>query len=204
LVRQAANTEPSGWAFELLNEFYPVSTTRHGNAGAGPGARSDPVAQKPAPAALDWLFACSLSMADGPHSTPITNWEFLNKVPFADHNAMLDPTCPYHRAVLEALASPASTAISRRRRGVDWLVAISSPTEAWYGRWGVAYIYGAASPCAAWRRRESDREAHVLRARMASFHTTTRWRMGRKLRSYDNGTFTPPTDTVADAWAIMA
>src|SRR6185437_15252436 len=22
------------------------------------------------------------------------NWEFLNHVPFADHNAMLDPSCP--------------------------------------------------------------------------------------------------------------
>jgi len=22
------------------------------------------------------------------------NWTILNKVPFADHNAMLDPTCP--------------------------------------------------------------------------------------------------------------
>ena len=34
------------------------------------------------------------------------NWEFLSQVPFADHNAMLDPTCPdITGRVLEALAA---------------------------------------------------------------------------------------------------
>ena len=34
------------------------------------------------------------------------NWEFLSAVPFADHNAMLDPTCPdITGRVLEALAA---------------------------------------------------------------------------------------------------
>ena len=32
------------------------------------------------------------------------NWQLLNKVPFADHNAMLDPTCPGHYGrVIDAL-----------------------------------------------------------------------------------------------------
>ena len=34
------------------------------------------------------------------------NWEFLSFVPFADHNAMLDPTCPdITGRVLEALCA---------------------------------------------------------------------------------------------------
>ena len=33
------------------------------------------------------------------------NWEFLSDVPFADHNAMLDPTCPdITGRMLESLA----------------------------------------------------------------------------------------------------
>jgi squalene-hopene/tetraprenyl-beta-curcumene cyclase len=72
------------------------------------------------------------------------NWAILNKVPFADHNAMLDPTCPdITGRVLEALCrrkyEPANEAI---RLGVQYLLHTQEKTGAWYGRWGVDYIYG--------------------------------------------------------------
>ncbi len=49
------------------------------------------------------------------------NWEFLSAVPFADHNAMLDPTCPdITGRVLEALVAcgvrPAARGRAPRRR----------------------------------------------------------------------------------------
>ena len=43
------------------------------------------------------------------------NWKPLSYVPFADHNAMLDPTCPdITGRVLEALARMAFGRASRR------------------------------------------------------------------------------------------
>jgi len=136
------------------------------------------------------------------------NWEFLNKVPFADHNAMLDPTCPdITGRVLEALAAHGVDRQHRAvRRGVDWLVRNQQPDGSWYGRWGVAYIYGT---CFALRglaaSGESDREAHVLRGGewLRSIQNADGgW--GESCASYDNGVFTPAESTPSQtAWALM-
>jgi squalene-hopene/tetraprenyl-beta-curcumene cyclase len=70
--------------------------------------------------------------------------EFLCHVPFADHNAMIDPSTPDLAArVLEALGC-----LGRRvgnpaiDRAVKYLRATQEADGAWFGRWGVNYIYG--------------------------------------------------------------
>jgi squalene-hopene/tetraprenyl-beta-curcumene cyclase len=70
--------------------------------------------------------------------------EFLCYVPFADHNAMIDPSTPDITArVLEALG-----ALGRRQGdpAVDRALAYIRRTQeadgSWFGRWGVNYIYG--------------------------------------------------------------
>jgi squalene-hopene/tetraprenyl-beta-curcumene cyclase len=72
------------------------------------------------------------------------NRQFLCHVPFADHNAMIDPSTPDLTArVLEALG-----ALGRRvgHPAVDCAVAYLRRTQeadgSWFGRWGVNYIYG--------------------------------------------------------------
>ncbi len=72
------------------------------------------------------------------------NRRFLCHVPFADHNAMIDPSTPDITArVLEALAQ-----LGRRvgdpavDRAVTYLRGEQEADGSWYGRWGVNYIYG--------------------------------------------------------------
>ncbi len=70
--------------------------------------------------------------------------EFLCHVPFADHNAMIDPSTPDLTArVLEALGQlgmhlghPAVD------RAVDYVRLSQEADGSWFGRWGVNYIYG--------------------------------------------------------------
>jgi squalene-hopene/tetraprenyl-beta-curcumene cyclase len=92
------------------------------------------------------------------------------------------------------------------RRGVEWLVQHQEADGSWYGRWGVAYIYGT---CFALRglaaAGESDREAHILRAGewlRSVQNADGGW--GESCASYDNGAFTAgPSTPSQTAWAIM-
>jgi len=74
------------------------------------------------------------------------NRSFLNHIPFADHNAMLDPSSPDVTArVLECLGSFGWTvAHPKIRRAVDYLMSEQTPEGPWYGRWGVNYVYGTS------------------------------------------------------------
>ncbi len=72
------------------------------------------------------------------------NWAVLNQVPFADHNAMLDPTCPdITGRVVECLCRRGMTGHEAVRRGVAYLLGAQEKDGSWYGRWGVNYIYGS-------------------------------------------------------------
>jgi squalene-hopene/tetraprenyl-beta-curcumene cyclase len=204
------DVEPSGWAFEYSNEFYPdiddtamvLLALRH--VASKDRARQRACHQR----ALNWLLA--MQSADGGWAAfdADNNWAFLSQVPFADHNAILDPTCAdITGRVLEALAAHGvGNDYPAVRRGVDWLVRHQEPDGSWYGRWGVAYIYGT---CFALRglaeAGESDREAHILRAGewLRSIQNADGgW--GESCASYDRGTFVAAASTPSQtAWAIL-
>lgn len=70
--------------------------------------------------------------------------EVLTKVPFADHNAMIDPsTSDITARVLESFAGLGIPADSQvHQRALDFIWKDQQPDHCWYGRWGVNYIYG--------------------------------------------------------------
>jgi squalene-hopene/tetraprenyl-beta-curcumene cyclase len=65
-------------------------------------------------------------------------------IPFADHNAMLDPpTVDITGRVLEMLAAYGYTKDDRRiQKAIKFLISEQEPDGSWFGRWGVNYIYG--------------------------------------------------------------
>ena len=88
--------EPSGWAFEFQNEHYPdIDDTAMVLMAFLHARASDPAAQARCERrAMNWLL--NMQSRDGGFAAfDVDNdWAILNLVPFADHNAMLDPTCP--------------------------------------------------------------------------------------------------------------
>lgn len=75
---------------------------------------------------------------------PNNDRELFTRVPFADHNAMIDPsTADITARILEMfgmLEVPADhPAIAR---AVDFVWNDQEPDHCWYGRWGVNYLYG--------------------------------------------------------------
>jgi len=158
--------------------------------------------------AVAWLL--SMQSRDGGWAAfDVDNcWTPLSEVPFADHNAMLDPTCPdITGRVLEALCSWGLDGSHEAvRRAVRYLRAGQEQDGSWYGRWGVNYIYGTFLALRGLRAAgESDREAYILRAGewLRSIQNPDGgW--GESCAGYANGFFTPAGSTASQtAWAVL-
>ena len=163
-------TEPSGWAFEFQNDWYPdIDDTAmvllafpHMKASRGVRAIGNAAER-----ALDWLLAMQSKDGGWAAFDVDNNWEILTHVPFADHNAMLDPTCAdITGRTLEALAANGfDRSHPACRRAIDYLTRTQLADGSWYGRWGVAYIYGTCFALRGLRAMgEDDHEPHIQRA----------------------------------------
>jgi squalene-hopene/tetraprenyl-beta-curcumene cyclase len=158
-TQSAGRVPPSGWCFQYANRFYPdvddtamvliaLATWREalGEAAAETSAgrrRLERIAAAVA-RAVPWLEA--MQNADGGWGAfdRDNDCELLCRVPFADHNAMIDPSSPdLAGRVLEAFGRlglrHGHPAVDR---GVAYLRREQRPDGAWFGRWGVNYIYG--------------------------------------------------------------
>ncbi len=137
---------PSGWAFEFANEYYPdIDDTAMVLLALLNAKASDPERQaRVERRAIDWLLGMQSSDGGWAAFDVDNNWAILNKVPFADHNAMLDPTCPdITGRCLESLCRRGFTrSHAAIAAGVKYLLAEQEDNGSWYGRWGVNYIYG--------------------------------------------------------------
>jgi squalene-hopene/tetraprenyl-beta-curcumene cyclase len=141
-----SHPEASGWAFEYNNVYYPdVDDTAmvlmalrlvrpEENWGLEGAFRR----------ALDWelSFQCRDGGWAAFDKNVTTPW--LEDMPFADHNAILDPTCSDLTArTLELLGYIAFNPKTRRvRDAIHYLIETQEADGSWYGRWGVNYIYG--------------------------------------------------------------
>ncbi len=204
------NTEPSGWYFEFANEFYPdIDDTAMVLMALKHMPASDAGAQQACQKrAVQWLL--DMQSRDGGWAAfdVDNNWEMLADVPFADHNAMLDPTCPdITGRVMEALimhgVQQDHPAI---RRAVDYLIREQEPDGSWYGRWGVDYVYGTFLALRGLKAAgEDDREVHVLRAGewLRSIQNADGgW--GESCASYKNHAYVAAASTPSQtAWAIL-
>ena len=141
-----ASSPPAGTS-SSATRFTPISTTARWCLLA---LNRSPLADDPAVEAatrrgVNWLL--SMQNRDGgwaAYDVDIDN-QVLTQLPFADHNAMLDPSCADITArVLELLGTLGLSAPTIRRSParLDYLWSTQEPEGCWYGRWGVNYIYG--------------------------------------------------------------
>lgn len=204
------DTEPSGWYFEFANEFYPdIDDTAMVLLGMLHARASDAKAQEASTKrAVKWLLAMQGKDGGWAAFDVDNDWDFLSHVPFADHNAMLDPSCAdITGRVMEALircgVEPESPAI---QRGVRYLLKAQEADGSWYGRWGVDYIYGTFLALRGLRAAGyNDREATVLRAGewLRSIQNADGgW--GESCASYHENTFVAARSTPSQtAWAVL-
>jgi squalene-hopene/tetraprenyl-beta-curcumene cyclase len=139
-------TEPGGWYFEFANEFYPDTddTAQVLLALVNVDNPRKRLQQEAAQRAIDWEFAMQCRNGGwGSFDKDCTKMIFEN-IPFADHNAMLDPpTADITGRILEMLAAHGYTRADRRvEKAVSFIFSQQEPDGSWFGRWGVNYVYG--------------------------------------------------------------
>jgi squalene-hopene/tetraprenyl-beta-curcumene cyclase len=155
---------PSGWCFEYANCYYPdVDDTamvliafsswlkRHkacpdSQEKASEDSQGERIRhiRNAMRRGIQWLTAMQNSDGGWGAFDRDNNHELLCKVPFADHNAMIDPSSPdLTGRVLEAYGSLGhGVGEPGVDRAIEYLRETQEPDGSWFGRWGVNYIYG--------------------------------------------------------------
>jgi squalene-hopene/tetraprenyl-beta-curcumene cyclase len=139
-------TEPGGWYFEFNNEFYPDTDDTAQvllalNKVDNPRERyQHQVAER----AIEWEFAMQCRSGGWGSFDKDNTKMIFQYIPFADHNAMLDPpTVDITGRILEMLATYGYARDDKRvDKAIKFILKEQEPDGSWFGRWGVNYIYG--------------------------------------------------------------
>jgi squalene-hopene/tetraprenyl-beta-curcumene cyclase len=138
--------KPGGWYFEFNNEFYPdVDDTAMVALGLAQVEHPNGRYQlESVERAIDWVLSMQCKNGGFASFDKDNDRMVFEHIPFADHNAMLDPpTVDITGRVLEMLAAygydknhPAV------KKALKFIRDEQEPDGSWFGRWGVNYIYG--------------------------------------------------------------
>lgn len=213
--------EPGGWCFEYRNGFYPdtddtsmvlialahVASTLRGEARLVTECRAynEPAVTR----AVNWLLAMQNSDGGWAAFDRDINREVYTKVPFADHNAMLDPSCPDITArVLEALGHYGyKVGQPLVDRAIAFIEKTQKPDGCWDGRWGVNYIYGTWQVLVGLRQIGYDMPLPIVRKAVNWLKSVQQvngaW--GESCRSYDDPAWAGKGEATASqtAWALL-
>ncbi|WP_040507485.1 squalene--hopene cyclase [Gluconobacter morbifer] len=146
------DTEPGGWAFEYANDKYPDTDDTAVALIALAGCRHRPEWRErdiegAISRGVNWLLAMQSSSGGWGAFDKDNNRSILTKIPFCDFGEALDP--PSVDVTAHVLEAFGLLGISRNHPSVQKALAyIRSEQErngAWFGRWGVNYVYGTGA-----------------------------------------------------------
>jgi len=209
--KNPAKVEPSGWAFEFANQWNPdVDDTAMVLLALRQIPTDNPQRRDAAfRRGLEWMLTFQCKDGGWGSFDKDCTKNILEKVPFADHNAMLDPECADITArILELLGHEGfSLDHPQVQRALQYLVQEQEDDGSWYGRWGVNYIYGTWQVLRGLRAFGLDmRQPWLLKARdwlESVQHDDGGW--GERCDTYEDPVFKGqgPGTASQTAWATM-
>ena len=209
--KNSAEVDPSGWVFEFENKWNPdVDDTAMvllalRKVPTDTPAKRDECFQR----GLKWMLTFQCKDGGWAAFDKDCTKGVLEKVPFADHNAMLDPECADITArILELLGyEGCDVSQTRVQRALRYIRENQEEDGSWYGRWGVNYIYGTWQVLRGLRALRLDMtEPWLVRARTwleSVQHEDGGW--GERCNTYDDPVFKGqgPSTASQTAWAVM-
>ena len=152
------HVKPGAWAFEYANNSYPdIDDTAVALIALAP-FRNDPKWQakgieEAIQLSVDWLIAMQSRGGGWGAFDKDNDKRILTKIPFGDFGELLDP--PSVDVTAHVVEAFAKLGLLREHpamvRALDYLRREQEAGGAWFGRWGVNYIYGTRLCCRRWR-----------------------------------------------------
>jgi squalene-hopene/tetraprenyl-beta-curcumene cyclase len=210
--KNAVNVEPSGWVFEFDNKWNPdiddtamVLLALRLIPTDNPQKRDECLKR-----AIKWMLTFQCKDGGWAAFDKDCTKGILEKVPFADHNAMLDPECADITARILELLGYEGYKLNHPQieKAVEYLRSEQEEDGSWYGRWGVNYIYGTWQALRGLKAFNWNmQEPWLLKARdwlESVQHADGGW--GERCNTYDDPVFKGqgPSTASQTAWAIMA
>jgi squalene-hopene/tetraprenyl-beta-curcumene cyclase len=209
--KNPVDVEPSGWVFEFENKWNPdvddtamVLLALRQVPTDNPRRRDECFAR-----GLKWMLTFQCKDGGWAAFDKDCTKGILDKVPFADHNAMLDPECADITArILELLGYEGfSVDHPQIKKAIQFLRDEQEEDGSWYGRWGVNYVYGTWQVLRGMRALNVNMEQDwLLKARdwlESVQHEDGGW--GERCNTYDDPVFKGqgPSTATQTAWAVM-
>jgi squalene-hopene/tetraprenyl-beta-curcumene cyclase len=209
--KNPADVEPSGWVFEFENKWNPdVDDTAMVLLALRKVKTDNP--KKLAEClqrGMTWLLTFQCMDGGWAAFDKDCTKGILEKVPFADHNAMLDPECADITArILELLGyEKFSRDNPQVQRAIKFVRDTQEADGSWYGRWGVNYIYGTWQSLRGMAALGWDMSEPWLRKGgqwlESVQHADGGW--GERCNTYDDPVYKGqgPSTASQTAWAVM-
>jgi squalene-hopene/tetraprenyl-beta-curcumene cyclase len=209
--KNPAKVEPSGWVFEFENKWNPdVDDTAMvllalRKVPTDDRQKRDECFQR----GLKWMMTFQCRDGGWAAFDRDCTKGVLEKVPFADHNAMLDPECADITArILELLGYEGYQVDHPQvQKALRYVREQQEVDGSWYGRWGVNYIYGTWQVLRGLRAMNLDMsQSWLIKARdwlESVQHEDGGW--GERCNTYDDPVFKGqgPSTASQTAWAVM-
>lgn len=141
--------KPGGWAFEFQNDWYPdvddsgfVMIAIRDIAVRDEKAKQDAISR-----GFDWCMGMQSKNGGWGAFDRDNTKHLLNKIPFADLEALIDPpTADLTGRMLELMGSLGhNSSHPRAARAIKFIKEEQEKNGSWWGRWGVNHIYGTWS-----------------------------------------------------------
>ncbi|NNE39919.1 MAG: squalene--hopene cyclase [Marinicaulis sp.] len=146
------NVEPGGWAFEYKNYFYPDTDDTAVALIVLSQFRDDPKwrekgIERAIQTGVNWLFGMQCKGGGWGAFDKDNDKTYLTRIPFCDFGEALDPPSVDVTAHIVEAFGKLGFRMDHPQicRAIDYLQAEQEQNGAWFGRWGVNYVYGTGA-----------------------------------------------------------